>query len=296
MAHLVFGFYLLSLFSGVFLLSQLYSNKSSVNELNDKAFADYYSLIAGFVCISAACLYLHINLPSPKVFNSYTSIIFIFLGTLPYSMTKYHRVALQLVISPKFNLFLTVQITYGAALACLIWWLPAQWSPLFFSLSIGMLICSLVIIAKQAKSSKLFPNRTTFAKRLSKALVVQSFSLPLIEVLLFNSHLSNDGVTYSLPLVFLINNMMLWKFKQHLMFSPFSQPILSLALDQLSPKEQEIAAALSKGLSNKQIAFEMNISPSTVKNHLYSIFKKCHVTNRVELVTKLQKIKPVEEY
>jgi DNA-binding NarL/FixJ family response regulator len=90
--------------------------------------------------------------------------------------------------------------------------------------------------------------------------------------------------------------MMLWKFKQHLMFSPFSQPTLSLALDQLSPKEQEIAAALSKGLSNKQIAFEMNISPSTVKNHLYSIFKKCHVTNRVELVTKLQKIKPVEEY
>jgi DNA-binding CsgD family transcriptional regulator len=288
MPHLVFVFYLLSLFSGVFLLSQLL-NSSGTSRVNDRAFGAYYSLVASFVCMTAAYLYMHINLPSPYLFNGYASVIFIFLGVLPYGMTKYHQVAFQLERPAWVNRLLFSQIIYGMALALLIWWLPQRLSPWLFLVSISLLVCSLVINTRWIKSSTLYPSRSRFAKRLSSTLMIQSIGLPFAEATLFSSHLADDGVTYSLPLVFLINNIMLWKYKQELLLSPSSQPLMSATFEQLSPKEQEIATALSKGLSNKQIAFDMNISPSTVKNHVYNIFKKCQVTNRVELVTKLQK-------
>jgi DNA-binding NarL/FixJ family response regulator len=55
----------------------------------------------------------------------------------------------------------------------------------------------------------------------------------------------------------------------------------------LSPKEREIVRALADGLSNKQIAARLGITPSTVKNHIYSIFKKCNVNSRIALLNYL---------
>jgi DNA-binding NarL/FixJ family response regulator len=56
----------------------------------------------------------------------------------------------------------------------------------------------------------------------------------------------------------------------------------------LSPKEQQIARALAEGLSNKRIAAKLGIAESTVKNHIYSIFRKCNVTSRIGLVNYLR--------
>ncbi len=52
----------------------------------------------------------------------------------------------------------------------------------------------------------------------------------------------------------------------------------------LSPRESEILQCITKGLSNKQIAFELGISVKTVGNHNSSIFKKMEVTSRLELL------------
>jgi len=50
----------------------------------------------------------------------------------------------------------------------------------------------------------------------------------------------------------------------------------------LSAREMEVLKFLAKGLSNKDIAGRMRLSPSTVKRHVENIFRKLHVTNRVE--------------
>lgn len=57
-------------------------------------------------------------------------------------------------------------------------------------------------------------------------------------------------------------------------------------LDQLSTREKEILEQLSKGLMYKEIAAELFISPETVRKHVYHIYEKLHVTNRVEAVNK----------
>jgi DNA-binding NarL/FixJ family response regulator len=57
-------------------------------------------------------------------------------------------------------------------------------------------------------------------------------------------------------------------------------------LDELSHREKEILEQLSKGLMYKEIAAELFISSETVRKHVYHIYEKLHVTNRIEAVNK----------
>lgn len=57
-------------------------------------------------------------------------------------------------------------------------------------------------------------------------------------------------------------------------------------LDQLTNREKEILEQLSKGLMYKEIAIQLYLSPETVRKHVYHIYEKLHVNNRVEAVNK----------
>jgi len=72
--------------------------------------------------------------------------------------------------------------------------------------------------------------------------------------------------------------------------SRIKKSILPATFD-LSPKETQILALLSEGLLNKEIADQLHISLSTVKNHLQNIYNKLHVQNRSEAIIKYMKNK-----
>jgi DNA-binding CsgD family transcriptional regulator len=55
----------------------------------------------------------------------------------------------------------------------------------------------------------------------------------------------------------------------------------------LTAREQEITRAVARGLSNPEIAVDLNLSPHTVRDHLKAIFGKVGVSSRGELVAKL---------
>lgn len=57
-------------------------------------------------------------------------------------------------------------------------------------------------------------------------------------------------------------------------------------LDTLSKREKEILEMVAKGLIYKEIADQLFISAETVKKHVYHIYEKLHVNNRVEAVNK----------
>jgi DNA-binding NarL/FixJ family response regulator len=54
--------------------------------------------------------------------------------------------------------------------------------------------------------------------------------------------------------------------------------------DQLTTREREVVRHTVGGLSNKEIADRMAISPSTVKAHLTRVFRKLEVRDRTQLV------------
>jgi DNA-binding NarL/FixJ family response regulator len=57
-------------------------------------------------------------------------------------------------------------------------------------------------------------------------------------------------------------------------------------LSVLSNREKEILELLAKGMLYKEIAASLFISQETVRKHVYHIYEKLHVNNRVEAINK----------
>ena len=62
--------------------------------------------------------------------------------------------------------------------------------------------------------------------------------------------------------------------------------IANAALDILSKREKEILEMLSTGLLYKEISEKLSISAETVRKHVYHVYEKLHVSNRIEAVNK----------
>jgi two-component system, NarL family, response regulator YdfI len=55
-------------------------------------------------------------------------------------------------------------------------------------------------------------------------------------------------------------------------------------LEPLTPREQEVLALLSQGLSNRAIAAHLHLSEHTIKFHMSAIFEKLNASSRTEAV------------
>lgn len=55
-------------------------------------------------------------------------------------------------------------------------------------------------------------------------------------------------------------------------------------------KQIDVIKLINKGLSNKQIAYELNISESTVKVHITNILKRMNCFNRVQMINKAKEL------
>jgi DNA-binding NarL/FixJ family response regulator len=57
-------------------------------------------------------------------------------------------------------------------------------------------------------------------------------------------------------------------------------------MTQLSNREKEVLALLSKGFLYKEISDQLFISTGTVRQHIHHIYEKLHVQNRMEAINK----------
>ena len=55
-------------------------------------------------------------------------------------------------------------------------------------------------------------------------------------------------------------------------------------IESLSPRERTLLEALSKGLTNRELSKELEISENTVKFHLSNLFEKLDVKNRAQAI------------
>jgi DNA-binding NarL/FixJ family response regulator len=69
-----------------------------------------------------------------------------------------------------------------------------------------------------------------------------------------------------------------------------TQKIDSIPADALTPRQKAVLSHLKQGKANKIIAYELNMSESTVKVHIRNIMRKMGATNRTQAVYKSQQL------
>ncbi len=71
--------------------------------------------------------------------------------------------------------------------------------------------------------------------------------------------------------------------EEHLVKHRVLQPATKTQVS-LTKREREILELLATGIRNTDIAENLNLSPHTVKTHIYNIFKKINASNRLQAV------------
>jgi two-component system NarL family response regulator len=69
-------------------------------------------------------------------------------------------------------------------------------------------------------------------------------------------------------------------------------PASAAPADELTPRQVQILTLAASGLSYKQVAVQLNLSESTIKNHMRTIMQRLHLKNRADVVAYAARIGP----
>jgi DNA-binding NarL/FixJ family response regulator len=72
--------------------------------------------------------------------------------------------------------------------------------------------------------------------------------------------------------------------------SPLGNSGQITGIKNLTTRQSQVLDLIAQGKSNKQIAFDMGVSESTVKLHINALLRSLHVSNRTQAVVTAQKL------
>ncbi len=285
MTHFILLLYLISGFSGIgsiIYLIMKYGNNTPYMRGYLKVHFSYTLLMIAALVV----LYLRVNvIHSPRIMSVFISIILIGQGLLCHSLSQFSFIINKIKMTRKLKIIWTL-IPLSFILLALIqfrlWNTRLAVLPIIIGVT-GFIIISIWLarrnfIADKRKTGK--ENRIWLYFFLGTLLLISG------EMILKFRFGFLGEYTINIPLIFLSWNFLnIHQFKiNYLNQSPAGK--LSLEQTdkwQLTPRERIITVAILRGDSNKMIASDLEISFSTVKNHIYNIYRKTGAKSRIEL-------------
>lgn len=289
MNHFVLFLYLLSGFSGIssiiFLIGKYGRNSSKM-----KGYIRVHLTYTSMMLISLVLLYVRVNVnPGKYLMPLFISCILAGQGFLLYALADFSNVIQNEGKEIRLSIFWKIFPSIYFVLAILqfyLWFTPftllpvLTGTPLFIALAIWFSINNHKVDKGDKEDKK-------WKKWIWIAFMIFTVFIILLEIILKRMTGFLGEYTINIPLIFLAWNLLsLYQFNKE--YEMNSKPVVISDQWNLSEREKEIAISVSKGYSNKEIASDLSISASTVKNHIYSIYRKTGVQSRVELVNKLK--------
>lgn len=99
---------------------------------------------------------------------------------------------------------------------------------------------------------------------------------------------------YIIMIGFLFAGLGLWvglRIAQKEAPKPFEPNKEAIAYLGVSARELEVLDHLADGLTNKEIARSLNISPNTIKTHLSNLYEKLDVQRRTQAIQKAKSLR-----
>ncbi len=281
MNHLYVAIYIIALLSGALLVPALY-----LGYRHTKAFKEtfaIYSVLSVLVLLGACTLYIAVNVsPYHSLFKIFVAAAFAHMAALIFLLPRQHHQLCEVPVVQRRTKFWLLLALINLIVSFLLWLVPHI---IMIPLMIFSLLCLVGAIVYCQVVYRRFQARTfKKPKLMTLVLPIVSIGLGLLEGFVFGEGIVQRGVILSLPLIYILHCASVWLLR-HELFPLASLPqSVALEFSQLTTKEREIVDAVLKGLNNKQIAADFGLSTSTVKNHLYAVFKKLGVTNRYALI------------
>lgn len=146
-----------------------------------------------------------------------------------------------------------------------------NWTDIFHLLTF---LYPVTILLKTNKIQK-DKGRLWLGKRLAYLILISIPALinDILRIFIFDLSLT--------PILYVLLSLLLLRF-----VIKFFHTKATIKLTELSKREKELVNLIIDGKSNSEISEELHISISTVKNHIYSIYKKLKIKNRYELIKK----------
>jgi DNA-binding CsgD family transcriptional regulator len=254
----------------------------------------YFLLISllGLLCSGVSYSFFIVNLTSMP-FERFKSVFFLFFsaGMLTFTVFFYFFLVrkFELRSYKTINLLLKAGYVLSGALLAAAPFIPVIWPicliAVFIVLFPAFFLCLNQLWFLQSKLQ--FERRDISFRMLGIGLLLLGISVlgEIIHYLLYHTISDFSLVLYAaVPFFFImvLKNQSLYYQKQEIENPEKIKTIFEQF--NLSGKEQEIAMEVLQGKSNKEIAYDMDISSSTVKSHIYSIYKKVNVQSRVQFV------------
>lgn len=281
MSHLYVAIYMIALLSGALLLPALY-----LGYRRAKAFTEtfaIYSVLSMLVLLGACTLYVAVNVsPYHFLFKIFVVAAFAHMAALIFLLPRQHHTLFNIPANQRHSrLWLTLALI-NLIVSLLLWLLPQTFLIWLMIFSLVCLVGTIVYCQVIYRRSYALAHKKPRLMTLILPLV--GISLGLLEGFAFGEGIVQRGVILSLPLIYILHCAGVWVLRHELLPVEVASQSVAQAFSQLTTKEREIVDAVLKGLSNKQIAADFGLSASTVKNHLYAVFKKLGVTNRYALI------------
>lgn len=159
-----------------------------------------------------------------------------------------------------------------------------------YSIGVVTAFCAAIFVLVQIKN---IPNRRLRRyARIAGIAAIAAAPLELLRIYLWNRSVNPFGDSlppYLLLVFFLIINGATLIVSRRSLIRISNKPASELDTEavmffELTPRECDIIMCIYSGCSNEEIGSRLFISANTVKNHIYHIYRKTGVRNRVELL------------